>query len=89
MLVCSTLEFRSEMKRTLWCAIAAVGLLLVSSGSAQSPAADNDQRLLALIQQVKSQQAQIASNQEKIDSKMVEVAEAIRVARIFAGRGGK
>ena len=76
------------MKRTISCAIAAL-VLFVASGSAQNPATDNDQRLLALIQQVKAQQAQIASNQEKIDSKLAEVTEAVRLARIYAGRGGK
>jgi hypothetical protein len=63
--------------------------LLVSSGSAQNPAADNEQRLLTLVQQVQTQQAQIASNQDKLDTKLAEVAEAVRLARIFAGRGGK
>jgi len=62
---------------------------LVSSGSAQNPAVANEQRLLTLVQQVQAQQAQIASNQDKLDTKLAEVAEAIRLARIFAGRGGK
>ena len=44
---------------------------------------------MALVQQVQAQQAQIAANQEKIDVKLAEVTEAVRVARIFAGRGGK
>jgi len=69
--------------------VIAVLALLVNSGSAQNPAAENEQRLLALVQQVQGQQGQIAANQEKLDSKLAEVAEAIRVARIFAGRGGK
>jgi hypothetical protein len=64
-------------------------LLLATSGSAQNPAANNDQRLLTLVQQVQGQQAQIVANQDKIDSKLAEVAEAIRLARIFAGRGGR
>jgi outer membrane lipoprotein-sorting protein len=76
------------MKTTLSCAIAILALL-ASSGSAQSPAVENEQRLLTLVQQVQAQQAQIVTNQDKIDSKMAEVAEAIRVARIFAGRGGR
>ena len=75
------------MKTTLSCAIALL-TLLVTSGSAQGPAANNEQRLLALVQEVQAQQAQITSNQDKIDSKVAEIAEAIRVARIFAGRGG-
>ncbi|MFL6514610.1 MAG: hypothetical protein ACJ8M1_06250 [Chthoniobacterales bacterium] len=76
------------MKTTLSFAIATLALL-VSSGSAQNPAAQNEQRLLALVQDVQAQQSQIASNQDKIDAKLAEVAEAIRLARIFAGRGGK
>ena len=67
-----------------------LGLLLVAgSGSAQNAAAQNEQRLLSLVQEVQAQQAQIAANQEKLDSKLAEVNEAVRLARIFAGRGGK
>ena len=76
------------MKTTLFLVL--VGLLLVAgSGSAQNPAAQNEQRLLSLVQEVQAQQAQIAANQEKLDSKLAEVSEAVRLARIFAGRGGK
>ena len=77
------------MKRTISTGIVALLAVLASSGSAQNPAAENEQRLLALVQQVQSQQAQITANQDKIDSKLAEVTEAIRLARIFAGRGGK
>lgn len=76
------------MKRSILCLIAAL-VGLIASASAQNPATDNEQRLLTLIQQVRAQQAQIASNQEKLDSKLAEVAEAVRVARLFAGRGGR
>ncbi|HJT80017.1 MAG TPA: hypothetical protein VJ719_02375 [Chthoniobacterales bacterium] len=75
------------MKTTFSCAIALL-ILLAASGSAQGPVANNDQRLLALAQEVQAQQAQIAANQDKIDTKVADIAEAIRVARIFAGRGG-
>ena len=76
------------MKTTTFSAL--IGLILLAvSGSAQNPASPNEQRLLALVQDVQAQQAQIAANQEKIDSKLAEVAEAVRLARIFAGRGGK
>jgi len=77
------------MKRTISTGIVALLAVLASSGSAQNPAAENEQRLLALVQQVQSQQTQITANQDKIDSKLAEVSEAIRLARIFAGRGGK
>jgi hypothetical protein len=76
------------MKKIICCGVFAL-LLLASSGSAQDPAADNQQRLLALVQEVQAQQAQITANQDKIDSKMAEVTEAVRLARIFAGRGGR
>lgn len=75
------------MKFTLSSAIALL-LLLATFGSAQGPSANNEQRLLALVKEVQSQQAQIISNQDKVESKLAEVSEAIRVARIFAGRGG-
>ena len=77
-----------EMKTTVLSVL--VGLLLAAgSGSAQNPAAQDEQRLLNLVQEVQAQQAQIAANQEKLDSKLAEVNEAVRLARIFAGRGGK
>jgi hypothetical protein len=77
------------MKRIISSAALAVTLLLIASGSAQTPARKDDQELLALIQDVQNQQARIAENEGKIDAKMAEVTEAVRVARIFAGRGGK
>ena len=78
----------SKMKITvLWALIALT--LVAGSGSAQNPTAQNEQRLLALVQEVQAQQTQIATNQEKIESKLAEVSEAVRLARIFAGRGGR
>ena len=75
------------MKFTLL-SVLALSALLTTSGSGQNPSTNNEQRLLALVKEVETQQAQITSNQEKIDSKLAEITEAIRVARIFAGRGG-
>ena len=77
------------MKNSILSGIVILLTLLVSSGSSQTPAATNEQRLLNLVQEIQTQQSQIAANQEKIDSKMAEVTEAVRLARIFAGRGGK
>jgi len=37
---------------------------------------------------VQAQQRQIAENQANIDAKLASLAEAIRVARIYASRGG-
>ena len=74
------------MKRTILSAVLAIMVTLVCSGSAQTPAKPDEQAVLALVQQVQAQQAEIAANQAKIDAKLAEVAEAVRVARIFAGR---
>ena len=75
------------MKTTFSYAIALL-ILLSTSGSAQRAVANNEERLLALVQEVQAQQAQITANQDKVDSKLAEINEAIRMARIFAGRGG-
>ncbi len=65
-------------------------VVLASSIGAQSPApTTSDRRQLdALLQQVQAQQQQIAENQANIDAKLASLAEAIRVARIYASRGG-
>jgi hypothetical protein len=77
------------MKRIISSVALAATALAMASGSAQTPANKDEQELLALIQDVQSQQAAIAENEGKIDAKMAEVMEAVRVARIFAGRGGR
>ena len=63
--------------------------LVITSGSGQTSGTKDDQDLLALVSDVQAQQARMVDNQGKIDAKMVDVLEAIRVARIFAGRGGR
>ena len=84
------IEYNPDMmKSSILPGIVAVLALLVTSGSSQTPTNQNEQRLLAMVQEIQTQQAQIAANQDKIDSKMAEVTEAVRLARIFAGRGGK
>jgi ABC-type transporter MlaC component len=69
-----------------------IGMLVVlaSSIGAQAPApvTSDQQHLDALLQQVQAQQRQIAENQANIDAKLASLAEAIRVARIYASRGG-
>jgi hypothetical protein len=61
-----------------------------------APAADDTkekqqqtQKLLALVKDVQGQQKTIAENQGKIDEKLVTIAEAVRLARIYSSRGGK
>jgi hypothetical protein len=88
-LACPTPEPISRMKRTISSLVLAAMALVSTSGSGQTAASKEDQQLLALISDVQAQQARITDNQAKIDAKMAEVMEAIRVARIFAGRGGR
>ena len=68
--------------------LAALALLAPPLG-AQSPAADDVKQIEALLKAVQAQQIQIADNQTKIDAKLVTLREAIRVAKIYASRGGR
>lgn len=74
-------------------ALTAVSLLALSiAGAAEPP--DNarqlsEQQILALVKEVQAQQTLIADNQAKIDAKLVTIAEAVRVARIYSSRGGR
>jgi hypothetical protein len=74
------------MTRIFVAILLSLTLLLFSSGAAQTPETRQEEQLLALIKEVQAQQAQIADNQAKIDSKLAEVAETIRVARIYSKR---
>ena len=65
----------------LACAIAA-------QGAEPSKESERDQQqIIALTKEVQSQQTAIAENQTKINEKLAAVAEAIRQAKIYAGRG--
>jgi hypothetical protein len=55
-------------------------------GVAQTPDANQEQKRLALIKEVQTQHAQMAENQKKIETKLADIGETVRVARIFAGR---
>ncbi|HET9419178.1 MAG TPA: hypothetical protein VFO30_07545 [Chthoniobacterales bacterium] len=72
------------MKRPLF------ALLLIFFGAlstpAQMPKKDDPQQLLALVKEVQAQQLQIAANQAKIEAKLAELSETIRVARIYSSR---
>jgi endonuclease III len=77
------------MKRILLATSLAITLLITPFGSAQTPDAIQEQKLLALVKEVQTQQAQMAENQAKIETKLADVSETIRVARILAGKIGK
>ena len=73
------------MKRFV-AAILFAGALSITSSSAQAPAKNDDQAVLQLVKEVQAQQLEIAANQTKIEEKLAEIAEAIRVARIYSSR---
>lgn len=60
--------------------------LLVPSRS-NGQAAGDDPMVAALVNEVTVQQATLADNQAKIDAKLAAIAENIRLARIYVGRG--
>jgi hypothetical protein len=68
-------------------ALIVVGVLSSSAFSAEAPADRDDKQVAALVKEVQAQQTAIADNQKKIDEKMTAIAEAVRQARIYAGRG--
>jgi len=74
------------MKRFLT-VLLCVTLSTMLSSIAQTPDPKDDQdTVLALAKEVQTQQAQIAANQTKIDAKLAELTETLRVARIFSSR---
>ena len=74
------------MNRISLSLLLAAGLFGLSSSVAQTPDANQEQKLLALIKEVQTQQAQMADNQNKIETKLAEINETVREARIFASR---
>ena len=63
-----------------------LALLVVSPSFAQTPGPNDEARLLALVREVQTQQAQLAANQAKIEEKLATVTETVRTARIYTKR---
>ena len=70
------------MKRILF----ALLLSIASLSIAQTPNANQEQMLLALVKDVETQQAQMAENEKKIEEKLAALTETIRTARIYTKR---
>ncbi len=74
-------------------ALIAVCLLAIGSAAfSAEPSRETDrdqQQVIALSNEVQGQQKAIAENQAKIDEKMAGIAEALRLARIYASRAGR
>ena len=64
--------------------------LLVAAPAAEAPDASRqeEQQILAVAKEVQAQQAAIAENLAKMDAKLATIAESLRIARIYATRGG-
>jgi hypothetical protein len=56
---------------------------------AAEPSKDSEQQVAALTKEVQAQQTAILENQTKINEKVVTVAEALRMAKIYASRSGR
>ena len=74
------------MKRILIALLLPAVLVTISFSSAQTPDANQEQKLLALIKEVQVQQAQLVENQAKIEEKINEIEETIHDARIYSKR---
>jgi hypothetical protein len=74
------------MNRIALSLLLAAVLLAMSSSIAQTPEANLEARLLALIKEVQTQQAQMAENQKQIETKLADTGEIVRIARIYGGR---
>ena len=75
------------MKRTLFTLLLAAALFVISFAKAQAPDANQEQKLLALVKDVQTQQAQMAENEKKIEEKLAALNDTIRTARIYTKRG--
>jgi hypothetical protein len=72
------------MKQLAFSILTCAMIVGLSSSIAQTPMPSD--QLLRLIQEVETQQAQMAANQAKIETKLSEIGESVRVARIFSAR---
>lgn len=76
------------MKRNLVAVIFSITLIAGSAVRGQAPDANDEEKLLAFVQELKARQLQIADNQAKIDAKVTDLEETIRISRIFVSKTG-
>jgi hypothetical protein len=75
------------MKRLLAATLFTAVLSLSSiRAQAPAPAKEEEQTLLALAKEVQQQQLEVAANQANIETKLTDLAETVRIARIYASR---
>jgi len=69
-------------------AIALGSALLLPPQSSGQAAADPDPEIARLCNEIIAQQVVIGENQGKMDENLAAIGENVRIARIYAGRGG-
>ena len=75
------------MKRLAYLPAICFFALAAAGPAAEAP--NQTSQVLALVKEVQAQQITIAENQARIEAKLATIAEAVRVAKIYASRGGK
>ncbi len=63
-------------------------LLLTGAMLRAEPPGTPEQQLAATLKKMKAQQAEIATNQTKIEERLTVVADQMRLARVFSSRSG-
>ena len=62
------------------------GLSVVSAAEPAKESERDQQQLVALTKEVQTQQTAMTENQTKINEKVAAIAEALRLAKIYASR---
>jgi hypothetical protein len=78
--------------KTILCIMVAVCAAVFAFFPASRSTAQSDldsPAVAALLRDVQTQQTTLAENQKQIDTKLADIGESLRVARIFISRGGK
>jgi uncharacterized protein YlxW (UPF0749 family) len=76
------------MKRILLALLLPGTMFVMSFSAGQTPDANQEQKLLALIKEVQRQQAQLAENQAKIEEKLADFQYDCDIGNFKVGRHG-
>jgi hypothetical protein len=69
--------------------LALLSMAQVASTQTPPAAGRSQEQLIALLKEVRAQQADLAANQARIDEKLAALSESIRQARIYSSRSGR
>ena len=76
------------MKQKFFVFLFSLVLMTATGSRGQDQNALYQAKIIEIVKDIQGQHSQIASNQAKIDSKLADLSETIRVARVFAARVG-